>query len=80
MDGADAGATTLYLARSAARNRVPMKAPVLEVLRTKRVNEQMAGQAKLLPLARVQRRCQRHSTVVLDGHEPSIEQGFKVRG
>lgn len=45
MDGTDAGAATLYLPRSAAPNRVPMKAQVLEVLRTKRVNDQMAGQA-----------------------------------
>jgi hypothetical protein len=78
MHGTDADDATLYLGRSAAPNRVPMTAQLLGVLRSKRVNWQIAGRAELLQLGRFERRSQSISTLVLTGHEPRVEQGVKV--
>ncbi len=79
MHEADPDAARFCRASSAAPDREPMKAQVLEVLRTKRVDDQSAGHPELLPLVCPQRRGQPHGTVIADGHQSSVEQGVKVR-
>jgi hypothetical protein len=49
-----------------------MQAQVLEALCAKRMNDQIAAQGKLLRLFTLSG-SQCHSTVVLDGHLPSVE-------